>query len=397
MNKKIKILYILIVYSLQFLNIIINLLFMQRLSISQLGSISLAKVFFQSADYTHLGTRFSLDRYVPVEKKEISINYSIWSSLICTMISIVVFLYILSSKYNSAMNISFFIGGYVVAQSNILKAYYRGSGNTLLMIKIPLFISVLPLLVITLVFYFDQSFYLFDYYMFPYVVFGMIFLTPFMLKMLNWVKSDLFSMVKMKRFISSSFLLMLNAIAIFSYTSLDRFVISSKYGNDFLGKYSIVIFAFSALLVLPSILSELIYPKIVQAVVKDKKIYFPKEILFILIPTFIAIIIANFLMDFFIIRFTEYSYLLKDIHLITWGVLPYCLSAVFYHVLNALDLRQYILYSNLLVLGFLCIGLYILTLFNIQDLVYFIWLKMGLGIVLSVSYLLFILFGVKCK
>lgn len=83
------IIYILLNYMIQFLNILFNLLLMKYLNSYQLGSLALAKTWQQFVDYSHLGARFSLDRYIPVAKEEEKISrcnsiiYYIYWCFIC--------------------------------------------------------------------------------------------------------------------------------------------------------------------------------------------------------------------------------------------------------------------------------------------------------------------------
>ncbi|PSB80706.1 hypothetical protein [Photobacterium damselae] len=388
---KTKIKYILTVYSVQILNIILNLLFMRYLTSAQIGVLNIAKILSQLPDYAHVGTRFSLDRYVPVEKKTLAINYAIISFFISSIVSFIILLVMLYFGYNSTLYLSFYFSGVVLAQGNILKSYYRARGDTILMIKIPLFLSVIPLSIVSVTFYLFSTISTLNLYFIPFLISGCFIFVQYFSLLLKWFLSNRFSFNDSKKFFFSSSILMINSVVIFLYSAIDRFYLSFKYGDEFLGEYSIIIFSFSALLVFPGILSELIFPKIVKGVIEDKRILFVKELLFILIPTILAIICINVLMGLFINDYTKYGYLLKYIEVMSWGVIPYCVSAVYYHILNALDLRYEIVLSNIIVLIVLFIGLFLSYTFNISDIFYFIILKFLVGFVLALSYVCFVL------
>lgn len=378
---------------MQFLNVILNLLFMQRLSTEQLGVLSLAKVFLQSADYSHLGTRFSLDRFVPTSEKERSINYAIIASLVSLLVSLLITCYILYSQGETLIYLSFFISGVIIAQSNILKAYYRGRGNTVVMIAVPFYFSILPILAILLFIWIDFNYEYLVLYFIPYLVFGLMFSIKYIKKTFLWLYNGCFNLEGSEQFFSVSKVLLINAVCVFLYSALDRVFISNFLGEKILGEYSVVIFAFSALLVLPSIIAELIYPKIVRETIETGRVIYIKETLFILLPTVIAVILVNFSMGFFIVKYTQYEYLLSEIHLVTWGVLPFCFTAILYHVLNALDLRKYIVLSNGIVLMFLIVSLVAFNLFDVYEMYYFVLLKISLGIVLLLAYLISLVFS----
>ncbi|HFN5737013.1 TPA: polysaccharide biosynthesis protein, partial [Escherichia coli] len=61
--------YILINYAIQFLNIFLSLVMMKYLTTAQLGDLTLARTWQQFVDYSHFGARFSLDRFIPLKKE----------------------------------------------------------------------------------------------------------------------------------------------------------------------------------------------------------------------------------------------------------------------------------------------------------------------------------------
>ena len=154
-------LYIILNYSIQFLNIVLNLLFMKYLSASQLGSLTLARVWQQFVDYSHLGTRFSLDRYIPTAEEREK-KYLVVTVLISTIISsiIVCLIAILVNQVNIVITI-LTVSGVFIAISNILKAYYRATNAINKMLKLVFYNQVLPLLISLLIYIWSYNFRLY--------------------------------------------------------------------------------------------------------------------------------------------------------------------------------------------------------------------------------------------
>jgi O-antigen/teichoic acid export membrane protein len=157
-----------------------------------------------------------------------------------------------------------------------------------------------------------------------------------------------------------------------------------------LGEYSIILFVFATLMIIPGSLAELIFPKIIQKVKSTGKVFYFKETAFVFFPTLLAVIIANLLMNFFIEKFTDYSYLLSYLHLISWAVLPHAIISIFYHTLNALDRRKNIVIINFIALIIYIVFLYISLFMTIDILQSLILSKMLFGICLIILYVLFL-------
>jgi hypothetical protein len=160
-----------------------------------------------------------------------------------------------------------------------------------------------------------------------------------------------------------------------------------------LGAYSVITFAFTALMIIPSTCAELLFVKVVRQSSSDGKKIFLKEVCIIFGVTILGVIAANIVMGYFITNFTKYGNFIKEIHLATFGVIPYAFTSIYYHVINGLDMRKQLVFVN----GFLCVALiiyYILPLFKPfqVDLDYYIYAKLATGWFIVAGYILCILY-----
>ncbi|HHP8032652.1 oligosaccharide flippase family protein [Acinetobacter baumannii] len=387
------IIYILLNYMIQFLNILFNLLLMKYLNSYQLGSLALAKTWQQFVDYSHLGARFSLDRYIPVAKEEEK-KYLVATVLFTTFIG-ALFVFLAAIIFNKADIVVSILtaSGVFIAVGNIVKAYYRATNSLTEMLKLVFYNQLLPLLISIVVYFYtlDFNFYLVSL-LASYLFFAFI---------LFYRERELFHFIKyerIKRVIKEiavpSFLLFINSLVVFLYLVMDRFFIDYSNGREELGHYSIILFAFSALMIIPASVAELLFVKIIKQSCESGKRFFWKETLITLGITLVGVIVANFCMDYFVTKYTNYSFLIPQMHMATFAVIPFALTSIYYHVMNGLDLRIQIILINF----FTCIGLSIYYFYPIlmgqrYDLNYYLYAKICTGWFIFFGYILCIIFS----
>lgn len=383
-------LYIILNYSIQFLNILLNLLLMKYLNSYQLGSLALARVWQQLVDYSHLGTRFSLDRYIPTAE-ELEKKYLVVSVLVSTIISsiIVCLAAVIINKADIVISI-LTITGVFIAFSNILKAYYRATNNLTKMLKLVFYNQVLPLLIALVVYLytFNFNFYLITL-LAAYCFFIIhLFIQEFKLfKFFQWLK---FKQI-IKKIARPSIWLFVNSIFVFAYLVMDRFFIDYSLGRDQLGHYSIIIFAFTALMIIPATCAELLFVKVIRESCNSGKVIFIKEVSILLAITTLGIVFTNLAMSYFVENFTSYGFLIEQMHMVTWAVLPFALTSIYYHVMNGLDLRRQLVLVNL----FVCFTLVLYYLYPILmnqnfSLEYYLYAKIVTGWLVFLGYIIFI-------
>lgn len=387
-----RILYLLSIYSIQGINILLNLLFMKYLSVIQLGDLALAKTWQQSVDYSHAGTRFSLDRYIPVadeigKKQLVSavINVTVVISS-CLFTGSMFF-----SRFNTVI-VTFTFVGFMLAMSNIIKAYLRASGEIDRMLFTVIICQLLPVMVSTLIFVVSENFntYLLGYFLsFVISMIALFFCEKKLFITIFQAKMDLIQ--TLKSILKPSALLFLNALLIFLYMVMDRFFVDHYLGRQALGDYSIITFAFTALMIIPATFAELIFTKIIrQSVQAGKKLFLPETLLCVGV-TLLAVIIANIVMALFIKNFTHYEYLISDIRLATFAVIPFSVTAVYFHVLNGHDLRQKMLSVSFTVCLLQMAYFYMLVLMSSLTVKNFIYAKLATGWIVMAGYFLIIM------
>ncbi|WP_264653700.1 polysaccharide biosynthesis protein [Acinetobacter sp. GG2] len=380
---------------IQFLNILFNLLLMKYLNSYQLGSLALAKTWQQFVDYSHLGARFSLDRYIPVAKDEEK-KYLVATVLFTTFIG-ALFVLLVAVIFNKADVVVSILtaSGVFIAVGNIVKAYYRATNNLTEMLKLVFYNQLVPLLISIAIYFYTLDFNLYLISLLSsYLFFALI---------LFYREREIFQFIKyervrhvIKEIAVPSFLLFVNSLVVFLYLVMDRFFIDYSNGREELGHYSIILFAFSALMIIPASVAELLFVKIIKQSCELGKRVFWKETFITLGITLVGVIVANFCMDYFVVKYTDYSFLIPQMHMATLAVIPFALTAIYYHVMNGLDLRREIVVVNLTV----CIVLilyYMYPLFfkHSYNLNYYLYAKICTGWFIFLGYVFFILMARK--
>ncbi|WP_353163618.1 oligosaccharide flippase family protein [Acinetobacter guillouiae] len=384
------VIYILLNYTIQFLNIIFNLLLMKYLTSYQLGSLTLAKTWQQFVDYSHLGARFSLDRYIPVAEEDEK-KYLVAAVLLSTFVGSII-IFIIAMVFNKADAIVSILtaSGIFIALGNILKAYYRATNNLTEMLKLVFFNQLVPVLISIIVYFltYDFKLYLVSL-LFSYLFFSLI---------VFYKERELFHFLKYEKIKSvikdiakPSFLLFFNSLVVFLYLIMDRFFIDYSNGREQLGYYSVIIFVFSALMIIPATVAELLFVKIIRQSCKSGKKIFIKETLIILGVTIFGVIVANMCMGYFVVNYTNYSFLINQMHIATLAVIPFALTAIYYHVMNGLDLRKQIFFVNLIAFCLLLIYyIYPILSGQQQEISYYLFAKLATGWFIFFGYLFFL-------
>jgi O-antigen/teichoic acid export membrane protein len=341
-------------YLNQVTSVLVNFLFIRTLSLTTLGDIAIAKVWMQVMDYSHMGLRFSLDRYVPVWERHRSIHL-LWICIgVSSIVSAALICLALLFTDNKGLILVFCIWGYGVAIATILKNYYRASADAARMLTTYFACPTIPAVAQT------AAFFLWGFNGFLMVTVASSLVTTAYLLIKAWpmmaeIRHRLTETLHAVRAATAT--LFINALVIFLTFSVDRIILNAYSSKEVLGEYSIILFAFSLLLIIPSTVAEFIFPKIVRTTVEDGKIFHPREMLTILIPTAIATLVAYAAAPYLVAKLTSYEHLVADIQLVTLGVLPYAATPILFHVMSALDMRIPLVLSACVVLG-----LYVLAL-----------------------------------
>lgn len=389
--------YIVLNYIIQFANIILNLVLMRYLNSYLLGDLSIAKTWQQLVDYSHFGARFSLDRYVPIveaeEKKKLV------ATVLFSTLSGALLVFFIGIFFNGS-NVTVLIltaCGIFISLSNVLKAYLRAVNKIDEMLKLVFWNQFIPVLIPLITFIITHEFLV---YLLTSLFCYFAAITILLYREREVVFCiNLYTAKKIiKKIALPSFLLFVNSLFIFIYLVSDRFFIDYTLGRAKLGDYSIITFAFSALMVIPATCAELLFVRIMQQSVHNGKRIFYKESAMLLSITIIGVVIANIVMQYFVEYFTNYGYLVSKMHFATLAVIPFALTSIYYHVMNGLDLRKEMILVNASVCLVLCIYYTIPLFADIKvTLIYYIYAKIATGWLIFLGYLLFILFKRPAK
>lgn len=372
-------------YLNQVASVMINILFIRTLTLNTLGEIAIAKVWMQVMDYSHLGLRFSLDRYVPVWDRHRSAHL-LWICIgLSSFISAAIIGLALLFTENKPLILAFCIWGYGVAVATILKNYYRASADAARMLVTYAACPTIPAVVQVAVFYllgFTGFLFFTAAASLATTAYVLIKAWPLMSDIQHRLSDTLHSVR------SATITLFINAIVIFLTFTVDRIILNAYSSKEVLGEYSIILFAFSLLLIIPSTVAEFIFPKIIRTTVDDGRVFYPREMLTILTPTALATLVAFFSASYLITQFTSYGHLVEYIQLMTLGALPYAATPVLFHVMSALDLRVQLVLSACAVLGLYVLALLWGGVHAANKLEFFTLTRVFYGYALLLAYLL---------
>ncbi len=370
-------------YLNQVASVLVNILFIRTLSLTTLGDIAIAKVWMQVMDYSHLGLRFSLDRYVPVWDRHRSAHL-LWICIgVSSIVSAVIIALALLFTDNRVLILVFCLWGYGVAIATILKNYYRASANSMGMLATYFACPTIPAIAQTVVLFlwgFTEFLIATAVTSVATTVYLLIKARPLMAEIRHSLNETLPAVR------SATITLFINAVVIFLTFSVDRIILNAYDSKEVLGEYSIILFAFSLLLIIPSTMAEFIFPRIVRTTVEDGQTYHPREMLMILSPTAAATIVAYVFAPYLVPWLTSYGHLVPDIQMVTLGVLPYAVTPILFHVMSALDMRIHLVLSACAVLGAYVLALLWGGMHAAEKLEFFTLARVLYGYVLLTTY-----------
>jgi O-antigen/teichoic acid export membrane protein len=327
-----------VVYLNQICNIFINVLLIKYVSLSVLGDVTIAKVWMRLIDYSHLGLRFSVDRYCPVWTEQQRRLLFVQTILVSTVVSFIVLCMSLLFSDNKFFNSFFILFGYAVSVFTILKNYFRAINEQDKMIVTFFFVPFIPSVTQALILFFLG----FDYYLYSFIFFFLVCVIALIYICIYKFEIRRFSFKKMKymfkkTYKNSSFLFA-NSLVLFFIFAIDRVLLKYYADSETVGEYSIILFGLSLLLIVPTSLSEFFYSKIVSNTVKNNQFFYKKEMLLTFMMTVFLVVIAFFISPiFFDIFIKEYVYLLDSFRLLLLGVIPYAFLPILSQVLVAAD------------------------------------------------------------
>lgn len=341
--------YVFINYLAQGMNVMLNLILIRYLTSSELGTVTLGKIFFQVADYLHLGTRYALDRYLPIKNNIRSIFYLNSVILLYFVISILYLSVVLIFWIDNLIYIFFAFSGVLFNLTNFVKIFYRSKQNynllnltTMIIILLPIIIQLIGILLYQYIGFIYG--FIIGYIASFYITYKF---NNNLLKPIGFKSSfNIFN----KKLRKPGTLLFIDGVIVFLAFTIDKLFVKSYLGLEMLGSYTVVLFFITLNLILPSTISELLFPKIIKNAY-EKEIH--KIILKYIIITFCLTIIfclfCFYLYPIFIpLVIPNYSYLINEILLSLLVMVPYAIIPFLYHYLNGLNKQKVILRINII-------------------------------------------------
>ena len=340
-----------VIYLNQICNIFISVMLIKYVSLSVLGDVTIAKVWMRLIDYSHLGLRFSVDRYCPIWTERQRRLLFVQTILVSTIVSFIVLCISLLFSDNILFNSLFILFGYAVSVFTILKNYFRAINEQNKMILTFFFVPFVPSVIQTFVLFFLG----FDYYLYSFIFLFVTCLIALMYICIFKFDFRSFSFAKIKyifkRTYKNSSLLFVNSILLFLIFAVDRVLLKFHTDSETVGEYSIILFGFTLLLIVPNSLSEFFYSKIILNTVKKNKFFYKKEMLMTFLMTVFLVIVASLLSPvFFSLFLSEHANLSDNFRLLLLGVIPYAFLPILNQVLVAADKEVLLIKSAVLLL-----------------------------------------------
>jgi O-antigen/teichoic acid export membrane protein len=383
--------YIGVGYTGAILNMILSLLLIKFLTPIFWGKVTLGKSIFQSFEYSHLGLRNGLDRWLPhcEGQNDRNIIFSI-AYLFSFFISFFfVFFWMLYYPNEVLFYLCFSLSGLLYTLVTIYRIYYRCLEQKRDFINISFYVIIFPLLIqiIGLFIWGGEGFVI--SHLLSYALSLFICCCLWKIKICI-VKDKIYPVLK--KLLSSGFLLFLSAIINFLATTGDRFFIVEYWGLELLGVYGVIMFFFAAFSIFSLNYTELIMNKIILS---PSLSFIMKHILGECLISFFLVLLSYPLLPIFVEYFMpQYIDYLSSIKLILLAVVPYAALPILNYSLHALDKR-----NILLIINIVCTSIYFVILLFIlsssRKLEQLIYLKIFFNVVIVVLTFICFVYNIR--
>jgi O-antigen/teichoic acid export membrane protein len=329
---------------IQILGVVFNLFVIKVLTLDELGKYNLAKGLSQFFLFAHLGLRYSLDRRLPSSTKLVGLRQLKFVLILNSLVSIILFVYIVFKYGFDWQYLSFSIGGALFSFFSLIKIYHRGSGDIKTFMKANYISGLLPLVLSFIAVYlFGLSGLSIAYVLSCIILFVSYYNGD---TKLNSINLNLFYLKKM-------FLLglphLLSNIFVFIADTYDRFIIESYADLRTLGEFSIITFVYTFSLIISSTLLE----ALISEYIKNKNNnYDLKKVIkkhFMLGALLICLIFIGafiFMPIGFNWIFPQYEYLIDKMQIMLFAFLPYIFIPICWSLLFANNKGNQIMISS---------------------------------------------------
>lgn len=307
--------YILLLYIGQLIKGVSFIFSRNFISLEEVGELSIYILIYNYLIYSHLGLRFSVDKEFPSLSKRLSIKEKneykskVMTGIILLYILTISISFILLKKYfNSYKLLIILLASFFLGINEINKIFYRAEQNYF---KLSVY-SISYNILLAIVHFIFTYFFKLEGAIYSFLVLNIIF--TILLNKSFRISIDL-NFIKEK--IKSTYIFFIIVILNFSILNIDKWIISRLKGNEVLGEYSIATLFLSFLLMFPTGLGELIFPKLIEEkdhgkLTKDKLeeniimnldlTYFMNLLFIIVVPITVKVIANKFINSIEIIQ-----------------------------------------------------------------------------------------------
>ena len=327
------------------LNVLINVLLLNRLTSIDFGRFSLAKTIFQSFEFSHLGIRNAFDRIFPVEEDRERVSFLFSTGLFVNLLTgiLLMLMWIFQRDGDYLFYLLFIIGGQLSSSITLFRVFYRSFEDkkkfvelSSITILLPTIFQILGFLVYNLLGL--AIAYLLSYFILVFIIYYRYKVT---IKVTGILKKEYFL-----ELVDKGFLLYLSSLLAFLSLAVDRFVIESYWSLEAVGRFSAILFFFSIFTIFSVNYTEMYMNKLVS---ERSLRYVARHCIVLLGLSILLILIASMMLPYILQWFMpKYIRDLDNIRLVMIGVIPFSIRSILYYYLHGMDKRKQLFIADII-------------------------------------------------
>ena len=327
------------------LNVLINVLLLNRLTSIDFGRFSLAKTIFQSFEFSHLGSRNAFDRIFPVEKDRVRVSFLFSTGFLINLVTgiLLMLMWIFQRDGDYLFYLLFIIGGQLSSSITLFRVFYRSFEDKKRFVELSSMTILLPTIFQILGFLVYNLLGLALSYLLSYII--LVFIIYYRYKVIIKV-GGLLKKEYFLELLDKGFLLYLSSFLAFISLAVDRFVIESYWSIEAVGRFSAILFFFSIFTIFSVNYTEMYMNKLVS---ERSLRYVARHCMVLLGLSILLIIIASIILPYILQWFMpKYIIDLDNIRLVMIGVIPFSIRSILYYYLHGMDKRKQLLIADII-------------------------------------------------
>lgn len=327
------------------LNVLINVLLLNRLTSIDFGRFSLAKTIFQSFEFSHLGIRNAFDRIFPVEEDRERVSFLFSTGLLVNLVTgiLLMLMWIFQRDGDYLFYLLFIIGGQLSSSITLFRVFYRSFEDkkkfvelSSITILIPTIFQIFGFLAYNLLGL--AIAYLLSYFILVFIIY---YRYKVSIKVTGLLKKEYFL-----ELVDKGILLYLSSLLAFLSLALDRFVIESYWSLEAVGRFSAILFFFSIFTIFSVNYTEMYMNKLVS---ERSLRYVARHCIVLLGLSILLILIASMVLPYILQWFMpKYIMDLDNIRLVMIGVIPFSIRSILYYYLHGMDKRKQLFIADII-------------------------------------------------